>query len=418
LAQIDLYKEKLYSDFEKYAQDFKSRMESDSGTANPKIIDLNDAEYRAEFPTLTEDELKTYRLKPDFAKPVEYDGLIKGLLGGFVQDGVTYPGFNHLTWAQSTARRQCLNTIFTSGGLARYLESQDEWDASHPGEPYVDHLIIPPNKKYSRTEEANRVAQAIYFSKLADLRAWFIDTYRWEYRYYISDPDFSTADRKKWNTDTEKAYRDALDELKTEYGTYDPTASSFTPKLDFVNRFNILHWNYVVNEAYSLDLALGKNYFTELVEGDRVLRRTRTLESLFDVASDGKYTDLKQIHKDELWKKILKTRDDLVEFSKTWVASNTGKTELDYYDKIFKYEDPQVFYTAIQSIFPVYTVLKKEATGQMVPFFKWSPAVLLVRDLLIHLIFEGDDKTINKYLRISSTSEPRSEEKPKKGFFK
>ena len=54
----------------------------------------------------------------------------------------------------------------------------------------------------------------------------------------------------------------------------------------------------------------------------------------------------------------------------------------------------------------------------MVPFFKWSPAVLLVRDLLIHLIFEGDDKTINKYLRISPTSEPKSEEKPKKGFFK
>ena len=321
MAQIDLYKEKLYSDFEKYAQDFKSRMESDSGTANPKIIDLNDTEYRADFPEPTEDQLKLKRLKPDFAPPGEYNDLIEHLLKGFkyTSTGHTYPGFTHLTWAQSTARRQCLNTIFTSGGLARYLESEDEWKASHPGEPYVDHLIIPPNKSYSRKEEANRAAQAIYFSKLADLRAWFIDTYRWEYHYY-TDATFSTADRKKWNTDTEKAHDDALDKLRTEYGTYTVTGGvgTFTPNADFADKFNILHWNYVVNRAYSLDLALGKNYFTELVEGDRVLRRTRTLESMFDVASDGKYTDLKPIHKENLWKKILKTRDDLKDFAKTW----------------------------------------------------------------------------------------------------
>lgn len=426
MADISPYKEKLYSEFTSYANQFKARMQSDAGPSGAKIIDTNDLKYKDQFSIPSLDQIKESRLKPEQITVPEYENMIQAIQSGFTLSGASYPGFEDMYESRSLARWAGLAVIFTTKGLSRYIQSNTEYGSTY-GEKLTDDT--DPNWSFTRKEQMHRAAAFIYYSERARWQSWFISRYRWETRFSVAFQKAPTPNFDKdmqFNKDLENKYLDELALLETKYGTRDSNDSNRVEPVgaDFSARYGQGHWDYVVNGTYDLEEQLmgnnsahSSNYFTELVEGDRILRRTRGLGRLFEQDQKTKeWGDLKQSVKNDLWGEILASKDRLMKWAT--VEQQTFKEPLDYLDKIFSYEDPQTFYISIKEIFPVYQIMRPEATGIMVPFFKWSPAVLLVRDLWIHLIFEGDDKLINKYLRVSSTSEPVESDRPKRGFFK
>lgn len=434
MADITPYKEKLYSDFVSYAEQFKARMQEGGPSTGAKTIDTADQAYRDAFISPSIDRIKESRLQPEKMTDAEYENMINSIHSRFTgPDGKSYPGLTDMYYNRDLARRSGLAVIFTTKGLSRYIQTNGEYSAANPGNvAYGEKLTddADPNWEFTRAEQIRRVAANIHYSERARLQSWFIQNYRWEApRMPVStDPNVKKLqdEDKKHNEDLRKIYQDELTGLDTKYGKPDSSDPNQVNPVssDFADKYNQKWWDFTVNGTYDLELGLlsnnpshSSNYFTELVDGDRILRRTRGLGRLFKQDPTTKeWLDLKQSVKDDLWNEIVASKDRLMRWAT--VDQQTEKEPLDYLDKIFSYEDPQTFYISVKEIFPIFQIMRPEATGLLVPFFKWSPAVLLLRDLWIHLIFEGDDSLINKYLRVSSTSEPVESDRPKRGFFK
>lgn len=434
MADITPYKEKLYSDFVSYAEQFKARMQEGGPSTGAKTIDTADPAYLDTFISPSIDQIKESRLQLEKMTDADYENMISFIHSGFTGlDGKSYPGLTDVYYSRDGARKSGLAVIFTTKGLSRYIQTNGEYSAANPGSgPYGEKLTDDGDAtwQFTRAEQIHRVAANIHYSERARLQSWFIKNYRWEApRMPVStDPNVKKLqdEDKKHNEDVRKIYQDELTAIETKYGKLDPSDSNRVESVpsDFADKYNQKRWDFTVNGTYDLELELlsnnskhSSNYFTELVDGDRILRRTRGLGGLFNRdPKTNEWLDLKQSVKDDLWKEIVASKDRLMRWATE--VQQAFKEPIDYLDKIFSYEDPQTFYVSVKEIFPVFQIMRPEATGLLVPFFKWSPTVLLLRDLWIHLIFEGDDGLINKYLRVSSTSEPVESDRPKRGFFK
>ena len=375
------------------------------------------------------------------------------------------PGWKQYFDSLSKARQFGYEAIFLSIGLSNYIMSQDEYkqyiedlkSSPNYGQAVVQELIdngwltdpsqygtgaITPKGAGSPIEtregQIRKVAQALWHWQNSKKIMAFIDSYRWF--PYAKPLDLKNSDISN-NKDRIAAYKDDVNIISSTnanaYGKVNASGQIDTVDPKFKDRYSKKLFTILQDILYSTELELKKinpeysgNLFEELVEGDRILRRKRALDSLL---KDDKLDP--ELFEEKVWKaQIEASYSKFIEYSKKegikgYKKDKNGEFERDkdtgalilieftpaqYIEQILS-GSSESFIAALNSIkiSPKYRAWRTDPGGLPAVLFVWEPDPEKLREIFILKAYADDPDKINSIIfpktPLADVDAPKSE---------
>jgi hypothetical protein len=478
MRSIDELKEILKKDFDDYVKKYLDNLGSISESAKNSADFANDIGASFLPPRIDESDTSTTSstiLSKIFPAPsdtsfykLSHSQSLKNLRDGELKVSGEYrwqvPGWKQYYDSLSKARTAGYRAIFQEFGLSHYIMTKPEYQKyvddlrSSPayGNSVVEELIknkwlenpetytpavTPKGGGASQTRggQVQDIAEMLWHWEHSKKILAFIDSYRWFPHKKPADIAKRDSDN---NSDRKKAYSDDFKIISETadyaYGKVD-SSGSIQPGggAKFQARYNKSVFMAAVDLLYKLELELaennstyGKNIFKDLLEGDRILRRKRSVESLLDKEGklDPKLFENKfwEEQVEHSWNKFLawskkpgkkgyKTdKDGKLERDKDGELIIIDLTDAQWIEEILS-GSQESFMAAIKAMdmAPVYRAWRTDPGGLPAVQFAWEPDPEILREIFILKAYPDDPNKVNDIIYprtpVSESDAPKSE---------